>query len=82
MRFVRDKEMLMLRLLTVVTLVLGAAGTAWGGTMTRTSIAPEHGIDVLNRDVSREHMDRDLFSNPYASVVIANIDIYDRFPYL
>ena len=25
---------------------------------------------------------RDLFANPYATVTIANVDVYDRFPYL
>jgi hypothetical protein len=50
--------------------------------MEPVAIAPEIGVDALTRDVARERLDRELFSNPYASVVIANIDVYDDFPYL
>ena len=70
------------RTLIIITLVLGVAGTALGETIDRVAIAPELGVDALTRDVARKHLDRELFSNPYASVVLASIDIYDEFPYL
>ena len=37
---------------------------------------------MLTRRVAREQAGRDLFANPYATVAIANVDVYDRFPYL
>ncbi len=45
-------------------------------------LAADAGIDALNRSVAQEVLERELFGNPYASVVIGNIDIYDQFPYL
>lgn len=52
------------------------------GTFERTPLAPEAGVDVLTRRVAREQAGRDLFASPYATVAIANVDVYDRFPYL
>jgi len=52
------------------------------GTFQKTPLAPEVGVDVLTRRVTREQAGRDLFANPYATVAIANVDVYDRFPYL
>lgn len=51
-------------------------------TFEKTPLAPEIGVDVLTRRVAREQVGRDLFANPYATVTIANVDIYDRFPYV
>lgn len=68
--------------LLVLSLTLASAGTLHAGTFTPAPIAPEFGLDVLNRDVARAQVGRDLFSNPYATVTISNVDVYDRFPYL
>jgi DNA-binding beta-propeller fold protein YncE len=57
-------------------------GTLVAGTFERTPLAPEVGLDVLTRRVAREQVGRELFSNPYATVTIANVDVYDRFPYV
>jgi hypothetical protein len=83
MRSVRNKEtLIMRRLTTALALTLAAAGTAGGDTFEPAAIAPEMGVETLTQEVARDRLDRDLFSNPYSSVVIANIDVYDRFPYL
>ncbi|HMB69706.1 MAG TPA: NHL repeat-containing protein, partial [bacterium] len=40
------------------------------------------GVDVLNRTVSRQWVDRDLLSHPYDTAVLGHVDVYDRFPYV
>jgi hypothetical protein len=65
-----------------LALTLGMAGPARGDTFEPAAIAPEMGVETLTREVARDRLDRDLFRNPYSSVVIANIDVYDRFPFL
>lgn len=69
-----------------ILLVLGLIGLASGplfaGTFDHARIAPDQGVDVLNRGVSREQVGRDLFGNPYATVTIGQVDVYDVFPYL
>ena len=57
-------------------------GTPSAATFEKTPLAPEAGVDVLTRRVTREQVGRDLFSNPYATVTIASVDVYDRFPYV
>ena len=57
-------------------------GPATGGTFERSQLSPENGIDAVTKRVARETVDRDLFSRPYASVVVGNVDIYETFPYL
>jgi len=39
-------------------------------------------VDVLTKRVANEQFGRDLFGEPYATVVVGNVDVYDRFPYL
>jgi len=63
-------------------LAVGLSAPAWGASFTSAPILPEEGVDVLNRTVSRERLDRDLFSTPYATVVVGHVDVYERFPYL
>ena len=65
-----------------LALVMGAAGVSRGSTFEPAAIAPEAGVETFHRGVAVEKLDRELFSNPYASVVIANVDVYDTFPYL
>lgn len=55
---------------------------AGAGTFTPAPIAPEAGVERLNRAVAREKTGRDLFAEPYATVTISNVDLYDRFPYV
>ncbi len=69
-------------ILLVIGLTLATANPLWAGTFTRAPIAPDLGLDALTRGVARERVGRDVFSNPYATVTISNVDIYDVFPYL
>ncbi|MEZ5064480.1 MAG: FlgD immunoglobulin-like domain containing protein [bacterium] len=66
----------------IPTLAVGLSAPAWGASFQTAPILPEEGVDVLNRSVTREQLDRDLFSSPYATVVVGHVDVYDRFPYL
>ena len=68
--------------LLILSLMLAAAGPLSAGTFTKAPIAPDQGLEVFNRDVSRERLGRDLFANPYATVTISHVDVYDRFPYV
>jgi hypothetical protein len=61
---------------------LVTSGSLFAETFERTRIAPDQGIDVLHRGVARERVGRDLFSNPYATVTIGQVDVYDVFPYV
>jgi hypothetical protein len=65
-----------------ILLALAIPGTGGAGTFDQVAIAPQAGVETLDREAARRHLDRDLLSAPYATVVIANIDIYDEFPYL
>ncbi len=69
-------------MLLALVLTMGPIGTSYAGTFEKTPLAPEVGVDVLNRRVTRELVGKELFSNPYATVTIANVDVYDRFPYV
>ena len=68
--------------LMLITLLLVAAGPAAAKTFSRSALAPELGLDALTRRVTRERAGRDLFANPYATVTVARVDVYDRFPYV
>lgn len=68
-------------ILLALTLTLAAEPSA-AGTFERSRIAPELGVDALTRGVTRERLGRDLFANPYATVTIATVDVYDVFPYV
>jgi hypothetical protein len=86
----RRKELRVRRLLVWITCVvpvavaaaLGAATSGAAGTFTPTPIAPAQGVDRMNRDVARRLVGRDLFGEPYATVTLSNVDLYDRFPYV
>lgn len=69
-------------MLLALALTMCPTGMSSAATFEKTPLAPEVGIDVLNRRVTREQVGRDLFANPYATVTIANVDVYDRFPYV
>jgi len=67
--------------LIISILVLGAA-SASAETFKQAPYLAEAGVDVLTRDVANQMVGRDLFGAPYATAVVGNVDIYDRFPYL
>jgi len=69
-------------LLLILVLTLTAAESARAGTFVPAPIAPALGLDALTRSAARARLGRDVFSHPYATVTISNVDIYDRFPYL
>lgn len=58
------------------------AASAPAGTFRPAELLPEAGIDVLDRSVAQATLDRELFGEPHASVVIGRVDVYGRFPYL
>lgn len=70
----------MSRIALITALLLAGAATA--GTFNPTPYLAESQIDVLNRQVTNQTVDRDLFSAPYATVVVGNVDVYENFPYL
>ena len=67
--------------LMISILVLGV-NAANAGTFNPTPYLAEPEVKVLTRDVANERVGRDLFGDPYATVVIGNVDVYDRFPYV
>lgn len=58
------------------------AGGAGAQTFEATSLVPELGIERLDRSETRAHFGRSLMGDTWATVVIGNVDVYDRFPYL
>ena len=69
-------------LLLSISLMVITAYPLRAATFTPTRIAPEWGVDALTRGVARQQVQRDLFSNPYATVTLGNVDVYDVFPYV
>ena len=67
--------------LIITILVLGAT-TAAAGTFSPTPYLAEADVDIFTKTVANAQFGRDLFGDPYATVVIGNVDVYDRFPYL
>ncbi len=67
-------------LMSVVLLLLAVPAIA--GTFEPAELLPEAGIAVLDRAIAREQLQRDLFGDPHASVVLGRVDVYDRFPYV
>ena len=69
-------------ILLILGLLLAVAPPLRAGTFARKPIAPDLGVDAFTRAVARELVGRDVFANPYATVTISNVDLYDRFPYV
>jgi len=69
-------------ILLILGLSLSVAPPAGATTFAPAPIAPALGLDALTRSVARQQLGRDVFSNPYATVTISHVDVYDRFPYL
>jgi hypothetical protein len=68
--------------LAVLSLALWATGPAGAGTFNSTAIAPEYGVNALTRGVARTQLGKSVFSNPYATVTLGTVDVYDVFPYV
>ena len=65
-----------------LSLLVLPAADAMAGTFRPAELLPEAGIATLDRNVARTQLDRELFGQPHASVVIGRVDVYGRFPYL
>lgn len=62
--------------------ILLLAGSSAAETFRSASVAADLGVDVFTRSEAQQHFDRDLLSEPWATVVLGRVDVYDRFPYL
>jgi hypothetical protein len=69
-------------ILLALAATLVAAPPLRAGTFERSSIAPDLGLEAFTREVARQRLGRDLFANPYATVTLGNVDLYDVFPYV
>lgn len=69
-------------ILMVAGVTLMATVSAHAGTFSPAPIAPEYGLGQLTRGVARQLVGKDVFANPWATVTISNVDVYDRFPYV
>ncbi|MFI5370831.1 MAG: FlgD immunoglobulin-like domain containing protein [Candidatus Eisenbacteria bacterium] len=72
------RRIIPLALIAVVSLASPLMADTFGS----APIAPDLGLDALNRGVARQQLGRDLFADPYATVTIGSVDVYDRFPYI
>src|SRR6267378_1023137 len=78
----REESHVRRNILLLIVLAVATAAPVRAGTFAPKPIAPEYGVNTFNREVSRSRVGRDLFSTPYATVTISNVDVYDRFPYV
>ena len=65
-----------------LALLACAATQADAGTFNPTPIAPEAGVTAVTRGVARAQTGKAVFSNPYATVTLGSVDVYDVFPYV
>jgi hypothetical protein len=72
----------MSRTTLIITILLLGATSAEAETFQARPYLPEAGVSIFTRTVANQQLGRDLFGDPYATVVIGNVDVYDRFPYL
>lgn len=70
------------RFLLISGLMGALASPAGAATFARTPVAPDLGLESLTRAVSRERLGKQLFAQPYATVTLSQVDVYDRFPYV
>jgi len=70
------------RILLTLGVTLAVAGPVHADTFAHAPIAPSLGLDGLTRGVARQLVSRDVFANPYATVTVSHVDVYDRFPYV
>jgi hypothetical protein len=65
----------------VLALVLVSRG-AQAATFAQAPIAPAQGLTRLTRGVAQQRVGRNVLSNPYATVTLSTVDVYDRFPWI
>jgi hypothetical protein len=68
--------------LLILALALATAPPAAAGTFQKVPLAPDLGLDALTKGVARTQLGRDLLANPYATVTLSHVDLYDVFPYV
>src|SRR5262249_53919400 len=78
----REEHTVRRSILLTITLSMAAAVPLSASTVAKARIAPDLGLDSFPRGVTRQQLSRDLFSNPYATVTVGSVDVYDRFPYV
>lgn len=61
------------------TLLVGHAHAA---TFASSPIAADRGVGGLTRAVAREFTGRAVFAQPWATVTLSHVDVYDRWPYV
>jgi hypothetical protein len=66
---------------TLALIPLFARG-AVAATFAPSPLAPDLGLDALTRHVTRDQLGRNLFGDPWATVTISHVDVYDRFPFV
>ncbi len=59
--------------------VLAIPATA--GTFMPAPLLPEVGVDALTKGLARQQLGRTLLGDPWATVTLSHVDLYDRFPY-
>lgn len=75
------KKSLALGLATAMTMA-AAGSAAHAATFAPAPIAPEQGLGGLTRAVAREFTGRAVFAQPWATVTLSHLDLYDRMPYV
>ena len=60
----------------------GLGGPAAAATFAPAPLAPDLGLDALTRQVTRAQLGRTLFGDPWATVTLSHVDVYDRFPFV
>jgi flagellar hook capping protein FlgD/NHL repeat-containing protein len=69
-----------------ILLMLGLVGAlvvpVRAGTFSPAPVAPDLGLDALTKRVAREQLGKQLFGDPWATVTLSHVDLYDRFPYI
>ena len=78
------RRSILIRIGLAGTLALAFAqiGPAAAATFAPAPLAPDLGLDALTRQVARTQLGRTLFADPWATVTISHVDVYDRFPYV
>jgi DNA-binding beta-propeller fold protein YncE len=72
----------MSRITLIFCILVLSATAAVAETFSPTPYLAEAEVDVLTKNVANEQFGRDLLGDPYATVVVGNVDVYDRFPYM
>lgn len=70
------------RILLMLGLIGSLVAPARAGTFSPAPVAPDLGLDALTKRVAREQLGKQLFGDPWATVTLSHVDVYDRFPYV